>query len=473
MPNEMDRPNILLITTDQQRFDTIAAWGNRTIHTPHLNWLADDGISFTNCYADCPICMPSRATIMTGLAGYSLGLTGNDDSLRPLAEHPTLPGLLTKHGYQTHAQGKMHFAPIRAHYGFEEMELPLDYFREKARYGRVASKQSGVGENEVEPVISAAAETDTLTWWTVDRSMDFLESRDDTRPFFLWTSFGKPHPPFECCQNYWSLYDRAEIPEPIRGDWSAPGGFLESTWCLNSVWRMSPEQLAATRRAYYACITQIDYNLGRLFARMREMNLLENTLILFTSDHGDMLGDHGMGAKSSFFEGSAHVPMIVRPPAGSWIRSPDAGTQCSALVTLADVMPTVLRFAGVPLPQTDGRDLLHLADAPEDRPFFGLCSHMAAVMVGGYKYCWTARGGGELLFHIAKDPIEQHDLAGDPAYATEKKQLQARLAEFLMQYKPEYAKEGKLTPAGEAPTERGTSRWPGLHSNFYPTDVLH
>ncbi len=473
MQNGRNRPNILLITTDQQRFDTIAAWGNRSIHTPHLNWLVDDGISFTRCYADCPICMPSRATIMTGLAGYTLGLTGNDDRLRPLAQHPTLPGLLTEAGYQTHAQGKMHFAPIRAHYGFEEMELPLDYFREKARYGRTASKQSGVGENEVEPVISAAAETDTITWWTVDRSIDFLESRDDTRPFFLWTSFGKPHPPYECCANYWSLYEHADLPEPAKGDWAAPAGFLESTWSLNAVWRMSPEQLAASRRAYYACITQIDYNLGRLFARLREMNLLETTLIVFTSDHGDMLGDHGMGAKSSFFEGSAHVPMIVRPAAASWNRHPLAGTQCDALVTLADVMPTLLQFADVPLPKTDGRDLLGLADAPQERPFFGLCSHMAAVMADGYKYSWSAQGGGEVLFHLAEDPKEQHNLANDEAHGAVKARLQAQLVDFMRQHRPDYVEDGQLTPSGKTPTANSTNRWPGLHSNFFPTDVLH
>lgn len=113
----MDRPNILLITTDQQRFDTINALGNKYIFTPHLNWLVDQGITFTRCYSDCPVCMPARATIMTGKHGYTTGLVENNDDIKPMAENDTLPGILTRNGYQTRAQGKMHFSPMRAHYG--------------------------------------------------------------------------------------------------------------------------------------------------------------------------------------------------------------------------------------------------------------------------------------------------------------------------------------------------------------------
>lgn len=468
----MPRPNILLITTDQQRVDTIAALGNRFIHTPHLNWLCDEGVTFTKCYADCPICMPSRATIMTGLAGYTMGLTGNNSSITPLAEHPTLPALLSQSGYQTHAQGKMHFHPIRAHYGFEEMELPLDYFREKRKYGRVASKQSGVGENEIEPVISAADEVDSLTWWTIDRSIDFLESRDETRPFFLWTSFTKPHPPFECGRDYWALYQNAMLPEPVRGDWTPPAAVQASTWSLNSAWRMSPQQLLDSRRAYYACITQIDYNLGRLFARMREMELLENTWIIFTSDHGDMLGDHGMGAKSSFLEGSAHVPLIVRPPLRAQRANEFCARRCDQLVTLADIMPTILQIAGVDAPRGDGVDLMQVLAQDVARPFFGVSGTMSAVYDGKFKYLFTNAGGDALLFDMENDPKELHDLSGQPQYAGVKEKLHAMLAAHLREHAPSFLTEnGEL--ASKTPRPQNKSRWPGLHSNFFPTDVLH
>ena len=153
----MKKPNILLITTDQQRFDTLAALGNAHIYTPHLDWLCDEGIAFTRAYTDCPICMPARATLMTGRHGYSLGLTGNDTAVLPLAVNPTLPGLLTQAGYQTRAQGKMHFHPMRSNYGFEHMELPMDYYRECGRHpAEGLPKEHGVGENETTPVISTS-----------------------------------------------------------------------------------------------------------------------------------------------------------------------------------------------------------------------------------------------------------------------------------------------------------------------------
>ncbi len=135
------------------------------------------------------------------------------------------------------------------------------------------------------------------------------------------------------------------MPGPVTGDWSA-------------------EQLANSRRAYYACITHIDYTLGLLFARMRELDLLENTWIIFTSDHGENLGDHHMGAKSSFMEGSAHIPMVVRPPAAAWDPKPLAGRRVDTLVTLADVMPTILRLAEL----TDDA-VEHVESADEDYLF--------------------------------------------------------------------------------------------------------
>jgi len=261
----MKKPNILLITTDQQRFDTINALGNKHIFTPHLNWLVDQGITFTRCYSDSPVCMAARATIMTGKHGFTTGLTGNHDHVKPMRDNPTLPGILTQNGYQTRAQGKMHFSPIRANYGFEHMEIPMDYYRSRNRNAQLGlPKEHGVGENEIEPVISTVHETDSLTYWTVKRSIDFLETRDDTRPFFSWTSFTKPHPPFDPCANYWALYSNREVPEPIYGDWSEslekiPKGFMRLTYLLNNAYRLSPEQMKDVKRAYYACITQIDY----------------------------------------------------------------------------------------------------------------------------------------------------------------------------------------------------------------------
>lgn len=478
----MEKPNILLITTDQQRFDTINALGNKYIFTPHLNWLVDQGITFMRCYTSSPICMAARATIMTGRHGYTTGLTGNNDRIKPMTDNPTLPGILTCSGYQTRAQGKMHFSPMRANYGFEYMELPMDYYRERNRNAQLGlPKDHGVGENEIEPVISTVDEADSLTCWTVKRSIDFLETRDETRPFFLWTSFTKPHPPFDPCMNYWTLYQNRDVPSPVYGDWSRqvediPQGYMQPTYLLNNAYRLGEEQMKDVKRAYYACITQIDYSLGLLFARMRELGLFENTWIIFTTDHGDMQGDHHMGAKTTFFEGSAHIPLIIRPPFSSWEPNPLSGKKCDTLVNLADIMPTVLNIAGSMVPEgIDGTDLLQLVDNPgNSRDFFGNCNDdFLTVIDGEYKYMWTALGGDELMFNLHSDPHEQHNLAGMAVEQEKLKFMRSKLTGYALKYSPSLVKDGKLIykPALKGPQD--VSKWPGFHSTVFPTDVLH
>lgn len=476
-PVSDQRPNILLITTDQQRFDTIAALGNQEIYTPHLDWLVDEGITFTNAYTDCPICMAARCTMLTGRNGYDLGITGNGGMQKAVDPAQTVPALLTRAGYQTRAQGKMHFSPMRCHYGFETMELPMDYYRDRHRRGQERlPKEHGVGENEMSPVISTVHETESLTHWTVTRSVDFLETRDETRPFFLWTSFTKPHPPWDPCANYWSLYANREVSPPVHGDWSEDldnlmPGFMESTVQLNQAHRMSQSQLQDAKRAYYACITQIDYELGLLFARMREMNLLETTWIIFTTDHGEMLGDHHMGAKSTFLEGAAHVPLIVRAPAKAWDRNKlRAGEQVGTLAQLADIAPTIYSIAGVDGPDNmTGQDLLDLQG--EDRPFFLSCGgSYYGVMQDRLKLAYAIKGGEELLFDLKKDPQEQHNLRDDPAYADRLEELRKDLTENLARYHPDLVKDGVIQakPAPEA-----ICRWPGFHSTVFDSDVLH
>ncbi|MFW5689392.1 MAG: sulfatase-like hydrolase/transferase [Spirochaetota bacterium] len=479
------RPNIVLITTDQQRFDTIGIHGNPFIDTPHLDWLCEEGVSYRNAYADCPICMPSRATIMTGKAGSTLGITGNKTEDYPLARERTMPELLGEAGYQTRAQGKMHFHPVRAHYGFQTIELPMDYYRERHRLSAGAAsrpKEHGVGENEMYAVISTVHENESLTHWTVERSTDVLETRDPTRPFFLWTSFTKPHPPYDPPANYWSLYANRTVPEPVIGEWSQqadamPQAALEPTYLLNNVHRMSGEQLANARRAYYACITHIDYSLGLLFARMRELGLMENTWIVFTSDHGDNLGDHHMGAKSNFFEGSAHVPFIVRPPAPAWEPKPLGGRAVETPVSLADIMPTILEIAGLTPHEglaIDGTNVLRFLESPEpERLIVGESGDFLGVIGERFKYHYFVRGGTELLFDRAEDPGERRDLAADPGYAELVVSMRRRLVDELSHRGRPCVAGGTLArkPPLEGPGD--VVRWPGFHSTVEQSDVLH
>ncbi len=478
----MNQDNILLITTDQQRFDTINAWGNPSIFTPHLNYLAAMGLSYRNCYASCPICVPSRTTIMTGRQGYESGVVSNDAHAAFMAEctrnRTTLPALLTDAGYQTCAKGKMHFEPARACYGFEQMKLPLDYMRGYDRKQNLARpKIHGIGECEMEPVISSVDTKDSITTWSTDETIDFLETRDPTRPFFLWTSFTKPHPPFDPCRDFWALYDQIPMPEPVTGDWSetlerTPQGFLAGAYENTNKHLFGPAQIAASRRAYYACISQVDYALGRIFGALRENHLSENTWVIFTSDHGEMLGDHHMSQKNLFFEGSAHVPLLIVPP----LSRKFSRNVCEyALTELADLYPTILSIAGLtpPLP-VSGHNLLE--PLPDHRIFFGDSLHTNfCVMEKGLKLVYCTTGGHSLLFDLSKDPMEQRDLSASPEYAGQKSRLWQLLLEYVRQYSPEVLTAQNTFLTKEAPRFPGDmpGRWFGFHYRDYSVDVFH
>lgn len=477
----MKRPNILLITTDQQRFDTIAALGNNEIYTPHLNWLVDEGISFTRSYSDCPVCMPARATIMTGKPAYSHGLLDNHNDKLPMAENQTFPSILCKNGYQTRAEGKLHFYPMRTYYGIEHADLPMDYFNEMRKYGKSSTRTHGIGENEMEPFINTIDERDTLTHWIVDKSVEFIENRDPTRPFFLWTSFPKPHPPLDPNLSYWELYRDAPLAPPVIGDWSKESNqlsmaYYESTYRLNNIQRMSEHQLTQVKRAYYACISQIDYNLGILFARMRELNLMENTWIIFTSDHGDMLGDHKMGAKSVFLEGSAHIPMIIKPPV-EFGKSHEkySGVRCDKIVTLADIMPTILSICGIECPEDiEGINMIDCLENNQERSFYGNYADIYfAVIDKGWKYLWTPLGGSELMFNLDNDPYEKLNLADKEEYAQRKEYLKNIMISEMEESSPGLVKDGVPIVMEYTLAPNDIPRFPGLNTTIFPRDSFH
>jgi arylsulfatase len=478
----MNRPNLLLITTDQHRADALGCAGNRFIRTPHFDWLANTGIRFSRCYSDAPVCAAARSTLITGRHFYNLpkGIGNFGQPSAPDATQ-TLPARLSQNGYQTRLVGKAHYVPERCNYGWEHMEILEDYYREMARHPeRGVPMDHGLGQNEMYPGIATVDESHTLTHWTVRRAIEFLETRDETRPFCLHVSFSKPHPPWDPPLNYWQLYQNAEVPQPRYGDWSqkenvAPG-WMTPTWSLNGVDEFSPELLRDCRRAYYALITQIDYNLGLLFSRLREMNLFENTLLVFTADHGEMLGDHHMGAKAVMFEGSMHVPMIVRPPA-SW--QGERGATCDEIVCLADVVETFANAAQLPpnaVPDGDGIDLLQAAKGEASRErLFGFYGGFHCVVEGDYKYTFCERGAAELLFDLKNDPYEERDLirGGDKENHA---RLRGALIEHLAALNHPSVQNGELVSTGTPPTRRAAraNPWPGFHHRTQPPfEVLH
>ena len=329
----------------------------------------------------------------------------------------------------------------------------------------------------MEPAISTVDTKDSITTWIADETIDFLETRDTTRPFFLWTSFTKPHPPFDPCRDFWELYDGIPLPPPVTGDWSAnlndtPQGFLAGAYENTNMHLLGPEQKQAVRRAYYACITQVDYSLGRIFGALRENNLFENTWIIFTSDHGEMLGDHHMSQKNLFFEGSAHVPLIIMPPLG---RNLSHNISVQALTDLADIYPTILSMAGItPSPALSGINLLD--PIPLDRTFYGnSLNRNFCIMEKNYKLVYSATGNHTLLFDIKKDPMEQHNLISNPDLSDIRKRLVQRLLSHTARYTPEALNDKGQFLTYDAPGFPGDmpGRWFGFHYKDYSVDTFH
>lgn len=490
----MSRPNILLITTDQQRYDTVGRHAPEVLRTPHLDLLGREGATFDRAYAESPMCVPSRISIMTGRSAISHGVVTNDSTSSVMNRSGTLPTVLHDAGYQTAGIGKMHFTPERARHGFDELILPADYYRWMDRQGETALRpmRHGIGQNELYPTMATVPEALTLTSWIAEQCVEYItHRRDPTVPFFVWASFTKPHPPLDPPEPYYSMYDPDEVPGLVHGDWSkgemVPPAFRYAK--MRNGYDTIPESVyRAAKAAYFGLITQIDYNIGRVFGALQDERIYDETLVLFTSDHGEYLGDHGTAAKSFLHDVSARVPMILRLPKSA---DPDiAGVVVDNVVSHSDILKTLARFVGAEAPQeTDGQDLIALArgDLDEPREYIvgatGI-SFMTRLGVppslgitdGRYKYIWYAEGGVEQLFDLSADPQELTDVSQSVGYRDERHRLSTLLVEDLRKRAPRWLDNGEL-PLFDIDGEFGASirrqGWLGFIGEHAQGDTRH
>jgi len=434
------RPNVLLITTDQQRYDALGAAGNPLIRTPVLDRLCAEGTRFDRCYTPSPVCVPARHALLTGLLPHNNGCFNNGGRLA--AETPTMMGVLSAAGYVTHGVGKMHFTPPRRALGFHSLELSEeiparaehdDYltFLHARGFAHVHEPHGVRSDMYYVPQVSQLPAELHATAWTADRAAAFLRAHDQHRPFFLWTSFIKPHPPFDPPVPWNKLYRTIDMAKPFR-----PDGYRDlQTWWMRHQNRYKyredgPEDtLARTiRAAYYACVSFIDYHLGRILGVLAATGLAQNTLVMFTSDHGELLGDYGSWGKRSFLDPSARVPLIAR-----WPGHLAAGAVATAPVSLVDIMPTVLAAAGVDpaAHHLDGMDLATPAADDGHRVVFGQLDQGARgtymATDGAAKYFYSAPDDREYLFDLAAEQRESRNLAGDPAWTGRLQDLRDRL----------------------------------------------
>ncbi|MFM9269628.1 sulfatase-like hydrolase/transferase [Halomonas elongata] len=474
------KPNVLFVTVDQWPASLLGCAGHPVIETPTIDQLAQAGTRFTQCYAETPICIPSRRSIMTGMTARGHGDRDFQPD-RPMPEGmPTLAECFGQAGYQTFAMGKLHVFPPRDRIGFNDAILaeegrghlggPDDYEMYLADRGYPGAQFAhGMSNNEYAWRTWHLSEEMHVTNWTTRTAARMIKRRDPTRPGFWHVSYTHPHPPIVPLKDYVDRYARRNVPEPVTAAWSEGDSIPFNVRAVQGYYAQLPaEQLADTRRAFYALCTHIDHQLRLLIGTLREEGVLDDTVIVLTSDHGDMLGDHGLYGKRVMYDGSARVPLVVVDRAGEQRCGAKGGTD-DRLVALHDLMPTMLDLAGLPVPETcEGQSLA--TDAR--RPYLYGESHLgvrASRMLRDerYKLIWYPAGNRRQLFDLERDPEERCDLAASEAHAEVRAQLEARLIEHLYGEDLELIAGGRLAGLAEPefrPVDnRGLSGQRGVH----------
>lgn len=474
------RNHVLFVTVDQWPARLLGIAGHPVVETPTLDQIARVGTRYTNAYAECPICIPARRSMMTGTSPRGHGDREFQPALPMPAQLPTLAQSFRDAGYQTAAVGKLHVYPQRNRIGFEEALLAEegrghlggvdDYELFLADRGYPGQQfMHGMSNNEYGWRTWHLPEELHVTNWTTWAAARTIKRRDPTRPGFWHVSYTHPHPPLVPLASYFERYRAREVDAPRMAEWAKDPEALP--YAVRVAWnyweQLPPAQLADTRRAVYALCTHIDHQLRILIGTLREEGLLDDTVILICGDHGDMLGDNGLYAKRLMYEGSAAVPMLLAGPTGDG--RVGVGATDGRLVGLQDIMPTLLDLCGVPVPGScEG---LSMVGERRREILYGesLVGAKATRMVhdGRYKLIWYPAGNRLQLFDLERDPHEERDLAADPAHAETRERLSRSLAGQLYGGDEAWLRDGALMgmaePALSSAPNRGLSGQRGLH----------
>lgn len=455
----MRRPNVLLISTDQQRFDTIRAAGNEHMHTPNLDALAASGTLFTHACCNSPVCMPSRQSFMSGQQPWALNRTANGQEMPE--DVPCIQHLLGGIGYHTAQIGKLHFTNIQPRdrgethprYGFDTMILAehnTPGFRDQydlwvderepdasqaARdlgtkaYWDAADFQHPYEQfNGSMPLLFQADESLTLTAMVVDEACDFV-ARDHASPWFAHVGIFAPHNPFNPPQRFAAMYDPDKLPDPVMNDEERAASKLSA-----ADWR-------ASKAHYYGHVSEIDEQVGRLMQRLEETGQRDNTLVIFMSDHGDHNGDHGRGGKGApGWDACLRVPLIV-----SWPGRVAAGQKRSEVVELIDIVPTILDLCVCQAPPcVQGRSMRAMLEGKADDrgkadAFMQIGqptgAQWFAIRNATHKLC-LSNTGERLLYDLEADPGELHNVCEAPAYREVRAALTDRLVQRIFEARP-------------------------------------
>jgi len=459
------RPNLLLLMADQLRADCLAIDGNGVIRTPNLDRLGREGVHFRCAYSATPTCTPARAALLTGMSPWRHGMLGYS---RVGERYPVeMPRLLRQAGYHTLGIGKMHYHPQRNLHGFHQVLLDesgraeIPEFRSDYRAWfwsqapNLDPDATGISWNSYRSGVYALPERLHPTVWTADTAVNFLSGYQRPEPFFLKVSFSRPHSPYDPPERFWKMYQDAPLPAARVGQWAAR--YAPKSDDTENLWHgdLGAAQVRRSRQGYYGSVSFLDQQIGRILEALEKRGLLEETLIVFTVDHGDMTGDHNLWRKSYPYESSARIPMMMRWPAG--LVSAKRGQVVRQTVEIRDILPTFCEAAGVSVPDAvDGRSMLALARGNREgwRPYLDLehdicydpSNHWNALTDGNWKYIYHARDGEEQLFDLQKDPAEMDDLAPLSAHEAELRRWRERMVNHLAERGAEWVKGGRLVP---------------------------
>ena len=462
--SQTERPNVLLICTDHWGGHYLRTVGHPVVMTPTVHTLAQNGVCYTNAYSAAPTCIPARRSLMTGTTARTHG----DRVFKEFERMPdpkrfaTMPQCFRDAGYQAYAVGKLHVHPQRDRIGFDEVILieegrhHLDdgvaddwelYLQDRGFAGQEYA--AGHCNNDMITRAWHLPEACHPTHWVAREMCRTIVRRDPTKPAFWYLSFVGPHQPMWPLQAYMDLYRDVPMDDPVIGDWAKDEQklphFLRSRRAQLSISNAPAHEIDLGRRAFYACITHIDHQIRTVIGTLREQGLLGNTIIAFTADHGEMLGDHGLWTKAYMYERSNRIPLVISLPPGDE-RLPRRAMD-DRLVEIRDVMPTLLDLCRLETPSSvEGESL---TSGPRRDYLYGEHGEDAEssnrmIRDQRYKLIYYPMGNIVQLFDIDADPRETHNLADDPDHARTRERLTRLLVNQMYGEDDSWVQDGQL-----------------------------
>jgi arylsulfatase A-like enzyme len=463
-------PNVLFIMTDQQRWDAMQCAGNLEIKTPNMDRIAREGVQFVNAYSACPVSVPARTSILTGRTIFNTKVPTNNEVESDSVPHlPTFDQVLAGNGYRTEYYGKWH-APYQFASKYNNVvkttnkdknapnvQTKVEAFREyltknfgeapkplegeltdfmslrpytplpvDGRYGIKQefekngrpSKSPGDSQGNNIGIFNTKSDA-SLTAFEGQEALKALQAMPANQPFSLTCSFGPPHPPFIVPVEYANMYnpDQLSVPQSIADELkNAPYG--HSRQPMDARFR-NPQMAKQLKWMYYAMVTQVDDWVGKLLDELDRKGIADNTLVVFVSDHGELLGDHGLVSKNKMYEGSVRIPLLMRFP-----KVIPAGKKVETPVSHHDIFATILDYTGMKIPENDGRSLRKLVEGKKDKVDYAV-SVWGAINNGGplmirqgdwklivYLQMNEKQKSTNALYNLKNDPLEMTNLIG-------------------------------------------------------------